>query len=211
MDYIVIKSKKRKNTIEFRVINNKVYVYTPLKVKDDYIHNLYLRYKEELLNKIKNTSKIKYLGKEYNLVNKNSKLLVKPSIEIIENDFIIYLPENKIVNIDSFLIEWKKIEIKKIIEERIKYFLNNYKIFKFSFDKNKISYKNQRSLWGSCSSVNNLNFNCNLIEKRIEVIDYVIIHELSHTLYKDHSKNFWNCIANIIPNYKELRKELKNN
>lgn len=211
MDYIVIKSKKRKNTIEFRVINNKVYVYTPLKVKDDYIHNLYLRYKEELLKKIKNTSKIKYLGKEYNLVNKNSKLLVKPSIEIIEDDFIIYLPENKIVNIDSFLIEWKKIEIKKIIEERIKYFLNNYKIFKFSFNKNKISYKNQRSLWGSCSSVNNLNFNCNLIEKRIEVIDYVIIHELSHTLYKDHSKRFWDCVASIISNYKELRKELKNN
>ena len=111
MDYIVIKSKKRKNTIEFRVINNKVYVYTPLKVKDDYIHNLYLRYKEELLKKIKNTSKIKYLEKEYNLVNKNSKLLVKPSVEIIEDDFIIYLPENKIIDIDNFLVEWKKIEM----------------------------------------------------------------------------------------------------
>ena len=83
MDYIVIKSKKRKNTIEFRVINNKVYVYTPLKVKDDYIHNLYLRYKEELLKKIKNTSKIKYLGKEYNLVNKKSNIVISTHSDTI--------------------------------------------------------------------------------------------------------------------------------
>lgn len=210
MDYIVVKSKRRKNTIEFKVINNKIYVYAPIKTKDEYIHSVYLKHKEKLLKKIKDKTVIKYLGIEYNINIVKSKLLVKSSIEIEDNVLTLYLPENKIVDLDNFLIEWKKTKLKEIIEERIRYFIEKYKIFNFSMERNKISYKNQRSLWGSCSFSNNLNFNCNLVEKRKEVIDYVIIHELSHTLYKDHSKNFWNCVENIMPNYKELRKELKN-
>ena len=75
--------------------------------------------------------------------------------------------------------------------------------------KNTIKFKNQRTKWGSCSFNNNLNFNYNVIGKNIEVIDYLVVHELTHTLIKNHSKRFWDGVMSVIPDCKELRNELK--
>ena len=119
----------------------------------------------------------------------------------------IYKPINKVINITEVVENFKKIECQKYVMEKIIYFLDNY-TFNFDIKVNKISYKNQKTKWGSCTSTHNLNFNYNIMEKRPEIIDYVIVHELSHTIFMNHSKNFWDYVKNIIPNYKELRKEL---
>lgn len=75
----------------------------------------------------------------------------------------------------------------------------------------KVTIKNQRSRWGSCSSKGNLNFNCLLMLAPDSVVDYVVVHELSHRIHMNHSKDFWLQVESIMPDYKEKEKWLKDN
>jgi predicted metal-dependent hydrolase len=73
----------------------------------------------------------------------------------------------------------------------------------------KIAIKNQKTRWGSCSNHKNLNFNWRLLMMPKEVLDYVVIHELAHTIEMNHSKQFWAHVEKLMPNYKMYRKFLK--
>ena len=68
---------------------------------------------------------------------------------------------------------------------------------------------NAKTRWGSCSFRNNINLNMNLIRLEDDLIDYVIMHELTHTIVKNHSKKFWDTLCLRLPNALELRKRLK--
>ena len=73
----------------------------------------------------------------------------------------------------------------------------------------RITIRNQRTRWGSCSSKGNLNFNCLLMLTPPEVIDYVVVHELCHRKEMNHSQRFWNEVARVLPGYAEQEKWLK--
>ena len=75
----------------------------------------------------------------------------------------------------------------------------------------KVTVRNQTTLWGSCSSDGNLNFNCLLAAAPAEVQNYVMVHELCHLLEMNHSPAFWANVEQIIPDYKRHRKWLKDN
>jgi len=81
----------------------------------------------------------------------------------------------------------------------------------FTFDKSKVNFKFYKSKWGSCSAHNRLSFNAILSMARIEVIEYIVIHELSHTKIKNHSKSFWNLVASYSDHSKKSRKYLRDN
>lgn len=98
----------------------------------------------------------------------------------------------------------ERIKAKRIISNRVQYFANLY-----GFEFNKIAIRSQRTRWGSCSKDKNLNFNYKLIYLSREIMDYVIVHELCHLDQFNHSKRFWFLVSEIIPNYRELRRELK--
>ena len=73
----------------------------------------------------------------------------------------------------------------------------------------RITIRNQRTRWGSCSSKGNLNFNCLLMLAPEAVRDYVVVHELCHRKQMNHSEAFWAEVARVLPGYREARKWLK--
>jgi hypothetical protein len=91
-----------------------------------------------------------------------------------------------------------------LAQKRIEYF---NRVHGFTF--NKINIKNQKTRWGSCSKKGNLNFNYKIVLLPERLADYIIAHELCHLKEFNHSQKFWNTVAQMIPDYLEIRDELK--
>ena len=77
------------------------------------------------------------------------------------------------------------------------------------FPVGKVSIKNQKTRWGSCSGKRNLSFNYKIIFMPENLRDYIIIHELCHLKEMNHSKNFWNLVSDQVPDYKALRRQIR--
>ena len=73
-----------------------------------------------------------------------------------------------------------------------------------------IAFRKTKRQWGSCSANNRLNFNTMIMKLPLDVIQYIIVHELAHITYKHHQKAFWQCVERYLPAYKNQIKELKN-
>lgn len=80
----------------------------------------------------------------------------------------------------------------------------------YGFGYKKIIIRNQKTRWGSCSSKGNLNFNYKIIFLPEECADYIIVHELCHLKEFNHSQRFWSLVSRTIPEYKEIKKQIKN-
>jgi predicted metal-dependent hydrolase len=79
----------------------------------------------------------------------------------------------------------------------------------YNFPFQKISVRNQKSRWGSCSREGNLSFNYRVIFLSEKLSDYVVIHELCHLKEFNHGKNFWALVEKLIPDYKEVRRKVR--
>ena len=116
-------------------------------------------------------------------------------------------------------VEHKSVQffIRRVIEEALrieaKQFLPtrvNELASKYNFNYNKVFIKNIKSRWGSCSKKGNVNFSLHLMLLPIELIEYVILHELVHTIEHNHSKNFWARLDKICGNAKSVDRRLRN-
>ena len=95
-------------------------------------------------------------------------------------------------------------EFKTIVEETA-----NELIKETGLIPNKVRIRDIKYAWGSCSANKNVTISYKLIYYSKDVIKYVILHELCHIKYMNHSKAFWDLVANYMPNYKEIKKEFK--
>lgn len=136
-----------------------------------------------------------YLGKKYDVIKTNSK-------EVVFGDEKIFIPNN--LDIDK----WLKKEASKLFKERLDYWYDN-------FDR-KIPYpsltiRKMTSRWGVCNSkLVRVTLNLELMKKDISCLDYVIVHELSHFIEMNHSDRFWSVVEANYPNYKKIRRIMKN-
>lgn len=93
---------------------------------------------------------------------------------------------------------------KRIFPERTAYFAK-----RMGVDYGRITIREQKTRWGSCSSKGNLNFNWKLVLLAPELLDYVVVHELAHRREMNHSKDFWKIVEAELPDYRERRRRLK--
>lgn len=124
-----------------------------------------------------------------------------PNTEIDNNK--IYTKDEKTLN--KYLSKY----ITNIYKERLDYY---YNIFEEQIPIPNLKIRKMTSRWGVCNIKNhNVTLNLELSKYDIECLNYVIVHELSHFIHPNHSKNFWLQVSKYYPNYKEVRKYLKNN
>lgn len=97
-------------------------------------------------------------------------------------------------------------EAKRFIPQRVAYYAELIGV-----TYHRITIRNQRTRWGSCSTKGNLNFNVALMKVPPQVLDYVVVHELCHRLEMNHSSRFWEKVGAVFPEYKACRKWLKDN
>ena len=91
-----------------------------------------------------------------------------------------------------------------LVGERVRFYNKKY-----GFSFNKIFIKNQKTRWGSCSCKQNLNLNYKIIFLPKKHQDYIIVHEMCHLKEFNHSKKFWALVEKILPNYLDIKKELR--
>lgn len=145
-----------------------------------------------------------YLGKEIIIDRTFEADISKNIIKFNKNILSIRSPIASRISDKTLYEKWLRIKSEDVIPGRTKILAdaNGFKV-------RKVSIRNQRTRWGSCSSSGALSFNYKLIQFREEIIDYVIIHELCHLREMNHSRDFWKIVSSIVPEYKSLRKELK--
>ena len=198
---VILVKKNNKNTYIRVKEDGKIYVTTNFLVSKNYIKELldnnYSTIKKMVVrNKIKQekNKSFYFLGKKYDII-------IVPTFDIDITDDKIF------VKSEDYLNKWLKKQIEKIYKERLDYIYNLYQE-KIPYPKLRIRKMSTR--WGVCNRSNNVvTLNSELIKYGIRQIDYVIVHELSHFIYFDHSKNFWLQVSKYCKDYKEIRKTLK--
>ncbi|MEG0795786.1 MAG: SprT family zinc-dependent metalloprotease [Odoribacter sp.] len=133
----------------------------------------------------------------------------KPSYRMEQEVITLSVPKNvdfsRIESIvQQFLLSVYTMEARQYLPRRVKECAEKY-----GFHYGHLSFRNNVSNWGSCSFENNISLNIKLMKLPDEIIDYVILHELSHTIEKNHSAAFWKLVGKICPDYLTLRNRLR--
>ncbi len=183
-------------------------VRAPLFCKDKQINDFLIKKQHWIqtkLNEIKhNTRTINFRdGERLELVSNSYQIIMTDKNRVALLNNYIYIPSR---NSQEKLIEFLKNFAHNYINDRV---LKLSKLYNFKY--NSIRITSAKTRWGSCSTNNNLNFTYKLVLCPKNVVDYIIIHELSHTIIKNHSKKFYMLIKKIMPEYKQCEKWLKLN
>lgn len=189
--------------------------------------NIYFRFKDDLILYV--TCPI-FLSKESvrQLLEENEEKLIKMYDKMLEknkdNDLFLYLGKKYYIKVDESkekvefednFVYTKNLEmLKEFYEKRVREVLESEmniakKCFK-NLPEFSLKFRNMKTRWGVCNRGKmTVTLNTELLKKDIELIDYVIIHELCHFFEGNHSKNFWNLVGQAYPNYKEARRKLR--
>ena len=201
-EYEVIITKKNNKNTYLRVKEDlKIYITTGKFTTKLAIKNL-LNNNEEAIRKMINSQTKRNKKNEYfNYLGNSYEVFIDNVDEIKFLDDAIFTPSKE------HLEKWLKKQIKNLFQERLDY---NYNRYQESIPYPKLKIRTMTTRWGVCNiRDNSVTLNTKLIEYEIEKLDYVIIHELSHFIHFNHSKSFWNQVEKYTPNYKQIRKELK--
>lgn len=146
-----------------------------------------------------------YRGKTYPLEIRVDEAVVRAHMQF-QNKFVIETPIESKAIYKELLEKFYRKCTKELVQERVSYYQPILGV-----NPNRIVIKEQRTRWGSCSSLGNLNFNWKLSMAITEALEYVVVHEMSHLMHMNHSKAFWQLVEDTLPDYRVGRNWLKKN
>lgn len=224
INYTVTRRKRKTLGISISV-DNGVQVAAPYMISDDIIGEIVLRKAPWILEKLSHLKEIKeqtplkhfvsgevfpYMGREYKLqiiignYNKGTTISFEDSlIKILIPDAA---RENQSEVIREELINFYKNNAKELFLQRIEYFSK-----KLGVTHSGLTIKGQKTIWGSCTKANKINLNWKILMAPLDIIDYLVVHELAHIRVKNHSRDFWNLVGLTLPDYKKRSNWLKTN
>ncbi len=152
-----------------------------------------------------------FLGRSFPLVYKPTPYITKARISFDEKSFILTVPKTFTIKksqttAKKLLLDWYLKYGQKHLFERASFYSQQLNV-----EFNRLVLKKVSSIWGSCSSKNNLNFNRKLVMAPPEVIDYVVIHEVCHLVHRHHRRTFWQLVKTLDPEYHLHKLWLSNN
>lgn len=204
--------KTHRKTVSISITRQaEIVVRAPLHLTDKSISDIVNSKKEWIIRKldgIKPSPQKHFIsGETFLFLGSNYTLRTTEKIKDIEiNGFFLEISENYINEAKKILTEWYKKQARLIIPERLSVLAAQNG---FRYSSIKISSAKKR--WGSSGARGKLNFTWRLVMCPVEIIDYVIVHELSHIEICNHSKKFWDKVESILPDYREKDRWLKIN
>lgn len=202
-DYLVeVEKKQNKNTYLRLKEPNIIYITTGKYTTSFSIKRLLnentdalIRMHKKLKLKEKRKDNFYYFGAIYDII------MVSTIKDIEISDNTILYPNIEVLN------KFKKKKMKEVSEERFLFWIS---IWKDNLPECRLRFRSMKTRWGVCNRSNNtITLNTELFHYDLECLDYVIVHELSHFTHFNHSSNFWNLVSKYCPEYKRIRKKLK--
>ncbi|HRU74425.1 MAG TPA: SprT family zinc-dependent metalloprotease [Caldisericia bacterium] len=193
---IILRIPKNSSDLEIEKFLNKhkKWIYKKLKVIEKREIELYPK-------KFIEGEMFLFLGNFYKL-----KIVKNQKEKIMLNNNEMNISDKYKTDIRKVIIEFYKKKAFEIISDRVNFYSKKY-----GYDYNKIKITSANKRFGSCTNKGNLNFTFRLIMVPIEVIDYVVVHELVHLVDKTHKKSFYEKVEKILPDYKKRIKWLNDN
>lgn len=225
IEYGIVRTNRK--TVGINIdLEEGVVVRSPKKINDEKIEEIVKKKSDWILKKLEKLGEIKdkpapkefmsgeklpYIGRRYRLKVKKDEDIKKAKVKLYQGKFIVKVNPNLKDNkrretIRDEFISWYREHAVHKINERV----DKYKD-KVGVEPNKVKVKKQKKRWGSCSSKGNLNFNWKLIMAPMSIIDYLVVHELTHLLHSNHSRDFWETVETIIPDYEQKQEWLRVN
>lgn len=202
IEVIVTKKLSNKNTYLRIKKDLNLYVTTNSLISDKKIKSIIeenmdsiIKMYEKQANKVEDSQEFYFLGKKYD------KIMTTGS-DITLGDKKVFIGRE--ANIDK----WYKQQAEKLFLEKLNLW---YQCFCFKIPYPTLTIRKMTTRWGVCNSkLKRVTLNLELIKKEPDCLDYVIVHELSHFVEMNHSNRFWKVVEKNYPNYKIVRKKMKN-
>ncbi len=202
----ITKSTRRKHIV-FRVIDqNTLEILAPARVSDGYLEKIASGH-IDIINKLKSAAASRLSpefneGAEFFLLGKLYPLHLTQRLKVFNDKFMI--PDGNDEQKKTHLISLYKSVAERYFRQHLSLFANKMQLF-----PQKIRISSASGRWGSCTASGTISLSWKLIQCPPEMIDYVIVHELSHLKELNHSANFWQVVQQTMPDYLSRRKALQ--
>ncbi len=214
-----VQRTSRVKTVSIRVIDGKVSLIVPQRLsvpriekivsrKSKWIQGKLLLQKQPLVVRAKeyvSGEAFTYLGRNYRLKVKSGK---SKTVKLINGRLTVEIPENvdSLSLIEALVTEWYLAHATKKFQEKTERYSKIVGATPAS-----VGMKTLKSRWGSCSRKGVIHYNWKVIIASSRIVDYVVVHELCHLKYHNHSSQFWKSVERVLPDYRESKEWLKVN
>ncbi|RAL26742.1 M48 family metallopeptidase [Thermoflavimicrobium daqui] len=160
---------------------------------------------QKLHREFVNGESFMYLGRNYSLQLILDQTLKEPVVSLYRGKLFVKTPTKEQRVIREAMKQWYRRKTLKKVTERVKYYSHHFKV-----QPTAIKVKEQQKRWASCTANHELLFNWRCVMAPSHVLDYIVVHEMCHMIHMNHSQEFWDLVALVLPDYERRKEWLKN-